>query len=491
LLEIILFANCFYSNKFDGMRLTLRLFASKDNPLLFEYNWNDRTASSVENYTTKDKKEIESFRTSWESLVFRVKDSSLQDPIIQEELKKKSTWLGNLLGYETLQLDIKLKWKEFIFISEPEFITLPIGLLTWKGKFLSNQVNIFRKMKIYQRNQMEKKNQKNIFFFQTNFGGELQSSLEEEFLELSKLPWKNGQPIFLKNQMAREERLKEYLPISKTFYLGSHIEEDSLVLPDGSKISYKEIETWNLSGLDFAFLNGCHSGGSLAKSFLSSGTKSYIGYGTSIPNEIAQKIGINFWKVWNQTNSISKSIVVIQEMLKDSIFQFSFLYFVSQESKPNKSKFYMVGLGFLALIFGVFTIFFSNQNSILNNEVGQGNNKKENNINSLDFPNKSKKNEMILTKPKKMVLKDKKKDLKEPDQNVVEIPESKHTLIETKTNLIQKIKDNQFQAKLIQFIEDDSEILSKNERESLVYRILRLNIDESQKKSMFHRETGR
>ncbi|MCB1144156.1 MAG: CHAT domain-containing protein [Leptospiraceae bacterium] len=458
------------------MQLSLRIFSSKEDSHKFEYHWSSSQSSSpVESYTSKEKKELESFLSSWNSLVFRVNDASISDTGIREELQRKSSWLGNLLGFESLQLDTQSKWKELIFIGESDYITLPLGLLSYRGEFLSHQVSIIRKMKINRDNRMEKKNEKNVFFFQTNFGGELQKSLEEEFLELSKIKWKKGDPIFLKNHLAREERLREYLPISNTFYLGSHIEEDQLVLPDGSRIPSSEIGTWNLSGLELAFLNGCNSGGSLASAFLSAGTQSYLGYGTPVPNEIAQSIGIAFWKEWNRSGSISRSVQVIQTLLKDSIFQFSFLHFVSQESKSKTTKYLKFAMVPIVFLLGVLLSFFLRNRSSEEIPPQPVENLKE----EIPFPKNTpgiRSKSPSIPKPKRFDRVSKKKTKGDSTKNS-SIP-------------IGEIRDQKFRANVIRFLEDDTLILSPKERERIVRRILRVNTDESQKKALFHKETG-
>ncbi|MCB1193859.1 MAG: CHAT domain-containing protein [Leptospiraceae bacterium] len=468
------------------MKVTLRLFPSYNvnNQLEWNWQWSGIHNEALERYTTKSVAEFESFLAAWSSLIFRVETNNVHEPQVKEELIRKSTWLGNLLEWESLHLPESIT--ELNFVSEGNWLTLPLEILAYKGEMLYPQFPIHRRAKTHKKPLPTKQGEKQLFFLPSTDSGRLQASLERERMALSQILQQGGDLVFLSGQQARKERLRELLPLASIFYLGSHLEQDNLLLPDGSRITAEELESWNLSGLKLAFLNGCYSGGKLAAAFLSAGCKEVIGYSFAVPNELAERNAITFWKCWSKTGSSLQAVQAVRDSLQDSIFKYVFIQYVATSDQANMlrstPKKLLIALGFFLTLFTayLFTIKLTKSKVSMKPQKTIGISQT---IKEAEY--------QTLTPNKEPLKKQKHRVISKPNPINYAIKKNKHSTFSPKLQkTLSQIRDPVFKAKIIGFLKDDSHLLNKDERMNLISKILNSGFSENEKKEYFQFETG-
>lgn len=468
------------------MILLIRENISKDS---VEFLWNGDSISwkGSKPYIEKPIQELQSFWQAWQSLVFRFGQSTNVIPEILDELQRKKDWLAGLVGWSRINLDPLSKHKIISIQSDTKWLSLPWELLI----DINKDIQVIREFLTPQNDLPLVATDQAFFLFQTEFGGKLETSLEQEYENLSSLDWKDIRPRFYKNGLARVERVKEILPSAKLFYLASHLDPGEWILPDGSRLEKSEIESMNLSGLELVFLNGCYSAFGLAQSFLKSGAREVVGFTTAVPNEVSEEVSIIFWKEWISSRSSEKSYLKVKHHLNTSILKYSWIRFGDGKITKKLKWIPYLLLAISSLVSIILLIFFNSfkeRNLDINKQSKPITQKKE----SIPIKKSQISNDNIITMKSKIRLSESIQSNKQIDVKINEEPKIPISSIEdnSKINLENNLPIS-FRNKIQAYIDDESEVLPKPKRILLVQRILNRPESPEWKEDIFHQETGR
>lgn len=343
------------------MHGTLRLYSKKkDEDYFLEVIWEINNSSAIEPKFLVKKSSIDLFILSWRSFLLRFADIHLHrinKTEIDNFLLKKATWLSNELHWSRISEQAILSLQTLTIISDPEFLTLPIELLPIRNSFLGDEIMIFRKIRSeYKTYTTKKLGKARLFVFENESKPNLSYSIENEANQIvSNIRNKENLSILVGKNI-RESRFKEEISIAKTFHFAGHLEMGKFSFFDGTEITSDEISHWNLSHLELAFLNGCHSAFQsneeigLAAAFLNAGTKEVLGYSYGVPTVESELVGSTFWKTWEKTKSTIISFKAARDLLKRRNSPFRFTFYLFSNAKQTKSKMRNIFIGVVMLV---------------------------------------------------------------------------------------------------------------------------------------------
>ena len=325
-----------------------------------EIAWSGNQTDNFELTTKLNSDSILQFERSWSAFLNRFRNDSLglykrNQTEIENQLRKKSEWLSNELGWSNFTSDSKFlnKLTKIFVIAESRLIGIPFELLPFKEGFLGDQIQISRKLIIKTKPPNDKIGKSAFFIFDDVSNQIIQKSTIKENLALANSASKKTQIISVAISTLRNSRFKEEISVTQYFHYAGHLERGVFQFRTEPTIEASEISKWNLSNLEIAFLNGCNSlsssetTDSLGIAMLHAGVKSIVGFTNTIPTNEAEEVGIIFWKEYFQSKSIERSLDSAKKFLKDlgSPFRFTLIHFglpLDKQKKRNLIPFILI-----------------------------------------------------------------------------------------------------------------------------------------------------
>ncbi|MCW7498471.1 CHAT domain-containing protein [Leptospira levettii] len=412
---------------------------------------------------------------------------------IEELIKKKSYWLANELGWDRISkenLGNGSNISNLTVITEPNLIEVPFEILMYKNTFIGDTIKITRKLILDLVPPSNKKGNSAFFIFDDKSNLNITESTIREEQEIKKLSNKN-KFISMKTSVLKSTRFKEELATCKYFHFAGHLEKEKFQFNEAVTIQSNEIQKWNLSNIDIAYLNGCNglsssqSMHSLGVAFIIAGVKSIAGFTYSIPTEEAERTGIRFWKSYFETRSVEKSILSCKQQLKklESPFRFTLINFGIPIQEDKKHKKILNSFNVITIIATLFILLY------------QAFKREEPKTVIDEVTPKIQATEAISTKQSKIVKKqkhDKKVSSVKVEENIrLELYEkfastqkSNHPL-ESEINLIQSPS---LKKEVNLFLNAEHPIYSFEEKIKVIKSILTKNINEANKEALIKNE---
>lgn len=305
--------------------------------------------TSVEKVCHFSEELLEEFLKDWSSLLHRVLTLPPNRIEFLEKLNLKSANLERVLFGKT-----ELPWSKLpqsipiqIF-TDPKYSNIPIEILKSNQKFLFENKHFSRGIRTdVIQNYPSKKIKPKFLIVSNPIVPSIKDSIKMEVNKISGfIPKKWNLKILKESQISELKFLEEVSSANYIHYVG-HSDPFGIPLLSGKKISSSSIERQNLSQLKISFLNSCYSGlesegfSSLTTAFIKAGCEEVVGFLNPVETNTAQLIGANFWKKFQKSKNVQKTIFTLKSELfaSDSLGMLAAISLVHfQKSKKESSK---------------------------------------------------------------------------------------------------------------------------------------------------------
>ncbi len=305
---------------------------------------------------------IKNFIDDWDAFIPKIqflKANSPDDPSIDEEirdkLEKKSNSLKSLL-FQNREPFLKMNKTNFtnriLFVTDPEFASLPLEILTCKGNFLYQDHIITRQIRSEKLDKNLRTAKGMLLVSSSNNNEILSRSIQEECGKIQKI-LSNKVPdedaiIHLHGRNLTLNRFLEELPNVSYLHYAGHSERSGIHFSGEELITDREIEKLGLGNLKIVFFNSCFSGfhsrevAGIAAAFLKSGAIHFVGYSQQVSTEAAKFTGVRFWEKIQKGLPVDRSIFELRKEIaekfgKGETASFTLCHYGPESRKENRA----------------------------------------------------------------------------------------------------------------------------------------------------------
>ena len=478
-----------------SIEVRIRIGKEKNIPCI-EFSWNIiNNKNNTEFIKRTLVSSIQTYQNNWYAFLNRfstfTNDQLVNSqPEINQILGRKSSWLANESGWDSFRTDRLDQIKELIIISDTEFITLPLELLSLGNTYLGDLIPVIRKIISTSRSRIKKRIGPNsLFIFDDSSVMGIEKSVRREREILLKLADKKLELIQLSKSQISNSRFKEEISNCKFFNFSGHLDLGEFTFNNDQTVSSEELSTWNLSNLELVFLNGCNGllssqeTKSLGMALLESGVGTVVGFSYYIPTQMAEEIGQLFWKSYLSSKSISKAIKTAKRKLYElsNPFRFTFLYLgVPTEPDETILSTNQKHFSILTIVLTSFLITYYLFNSM--NSTSE--------IKSTTIVSTGKFQKSITEIPKQKQNSKKEEAAKKAIPTIKWISERNHSELNSIINQIGKFKSHTLRVILFTYLEEDHIIYNKEERISIIKSYISKSMSEENLEKLVRQEFG-
>lgn len=307
-----------------------------DAEIFIENNENIRGA--VEEIRIVSGSLIKNFIKDWDAFIPRIqflKTNSPKDPSLDEEIQnklaKKSISLNSLLFQNReifYQMEEKNSSNRILFVTDPEFASLPLEILPLNGTFIYKDVYITRQIQSERHARNRRKARGMLLISSTGKSYDvLLESVKEESSQIKEVLTrkflKNKSMIHLYGRNLTLTRFLEELPTVSYLHYAGHSERSGIEFSGEDVLVDREIEKLGLGNLEIVFFNSCFSGfhsrevAGMAAAFLQSGAIHFVGYSQQVSTDVAKFIGVRFWEKIQKGISVDKSVFELRKEIAE------------------------------------------------------------------------------------------------------------------------------------------------------------------------------